>query len=126
MMYRDFGDIGLAAMDNHWCFSNWTIYIPRYIGITSALDDAAKCYLDCKLAFADPTDANLLAVQTSKLKAFNSVRLALETKGSRPVKENMLLAVHMLYVVEVSHGDRSGGNFRDKSGLTQMLGLDAA
>lgn len=110
MMYRDLGDIGIAAMDNHWCFSSWTIYIPRYIGITPALDDAAKCYLDCKLAFADPTDANLLAVQTSKFKAFNSVRLALETKGSRPAKGNILLAVHLLYVVEVSHVDRSGGN----------------
>jgi hypothetical protein len=110
MMYRDLGDIGIAATDNHWCFSNWTINIPRYIGITPALDDAAKCYLDRKSAFADPTDATLLAVQTSKFKAFNSVRLALETEGSRSVKGNILLAVQMLYVVEVSHRDRSGVN----------------
>jgi hypothetical protein len=125
MAYRDLGDTGIAAMDNFWCFRNWTIHIPRYIGTSLALDDAAKCYLDCKLALADPTNTNLLAVQTSNFKAVNSVRLALETKGSRPVQVNIILAVHLLYMVEVSLGNRSGDSCLDEYRLTYMLGLDA-
>jgi hypothetical protein len=116
----------IAAMDTFWCFRDWTIDIPRYIGTRLALDDAAKCYLDCKLAFADPTDTNFLAVQTSKFKAVNTVHLALETKGSRLVRDNILLAVQLLYLVEVSHQNRSGVKYLDECGLTYMLGLDVA
>ncbi len=104
LMYRDRGEIGIAVVDTFWCSRNWTSIIPRHIGTSPALDEAAKCYLDCKLALANPTDTNLLAVQTSKFKAINSVRLALHTKKSQPVQGNILLAVHLLYMVEVSHG----------------------
>ena len=124
-MYRDLGDTGIADMAN-WCFRSWTICIPRYMGTSLALDDAAKCYLACKLAVADPTNTNLLAVRISNAKAVNSVRLALETKGSRPVRGNILLAVFLLYMVEVSYGNRSGDNYLDECGLTYILGLDVA
>lgn len=103
MMYRDLGNVGNVAIDSHRFFTHWTAYVPRYIGISPALDDAAKCYLDCRLAFVNPTDTNLLAVQTSKFKGINSVRLALEIKGSRPEKGDVLIAVYLLYMVEVSH-----------------------
>jgi hypothetical protein len=123
-MYPRVGKTGSAAMDTLWCFRNWTICIPRYIGTSLALDDAVKCYLDCKLAFADPTDINRLTVQTSNFKAVNSVRLALETKGSQPIHGDILLAVHMLYVVEVSNKNRTGDNYSDKRRLTCVVGLD--
>jgi hypothetical protein len=110
MMSKDFEDAAIAAIaatDDFWYFKNWAIEIPRYIGASMALDDAAKCYLNCKLAFANPTDMNLLAVQSSKFKAVSSVRLALEMKASRPVEDNILIAVHLLYIIEVCHGNRS-------------------
>jgi len=101
MMSRDMEDASVTAMSTPWCFNNWTISIPRYIGANVALDNAMMCYLDCKLAVANPMDANLHAVQTSKFKAVHSIRLALDTKESS--QTNILLAVQLLYMVEVSY-----------------------
>lgn len=126
LMYRDLGDEDITAMEPFWCFRDWTIDVPRYLGTSLALDDAAKCYLACKMAFVDPTDINRLAFQTSNSKAVNSVRLALGTKWSRPIHGSMLLAVYMLYIVEVSCSNRSGENSSDRHRLSFMSGLDVA
>ena len=101
MMRRDMKNTDVSAMSTAWCFKDWTISIPQYIGTSAALDDAMKCYLDCKLAFANPMNTTLLAAQVSKFKAVRSIRLALETNGSSPVQTNILLAVQLLYMVEV-------------------------
>ncbi|PMD37684.1 hypothetical protein L207DRAFT_636341 [Hyaloscypha variabilis F] len=99
-IYQDLEDTAISTVDPSWCFKDWTISVTRYIGTSLALDDAVKCYLDCRVAFANPTDINLLASHSSKFKAIHSIRLALKTEGSQPPQSNLLLAVQLLYMVE--------------------------
>jgi len=121
-MYQDLEDTAISTVDPSWCFKDWTISVTRYIGISLALDDAVKCYLDCRVAFANPTDINLLASHTSKFKAVHSIRLALKTKGSQPPQSDLLLAVQLLYMVEVSLRCRVGEESLDECWLIQRQG----
>ncbi|KAE9364263.1 hypothetical protein N431DRAFT_563618 [Stipitochalara longipes BDJ] len=121
MMNRDFRETAFFDTDTSWCFKNWTISIPQYIGTSLALDDAANCYLDCTLAFANPTATNLLSVQASKFKAVQSVRLALEAKGSQPVQSNILLAVQLLYMVEALMLESHSTMVTHVKGLSSLL-----
>ena len=100
-MGKDLECSSITAREDSCWFQNRIVYIQQYIGTSPALDNAVQCYLHCKLVIASPTGSTLLALQTSKIKALSSVRSALERRESRLVQTNILLAVQLLYMVEV-------------------------
>ncbi|KIW26151.1 uncharacterized protein PV07_09271 [Cladophialophora immunda] len=82
-------------------YGGWSTYVPCYLGRSEAVSNAARCFMECRQTLANQTETNLRALELSNVDAVRSIRQALETRGSPPCKGDILLAVQLLYVVEV-------------------------
>lgn len=82
-------------------YKMWEICVPQYIGRSQAINYAARCFMDCKQAFANPTIANMKAVRISNVAAVKGIRIALTEGGQTSCGGDILLGIQMLYMVEV-------------------------
>ncbi|KAH8891183.1 hypothetical protein GQ53DRAFT_151337 [Thozetella sp. PMI_491] len=78
----------------------WSLHIPQLIGKSRAINDAARCFMDCKLALANPSDVNIRAAESSNVAAVGSVRLALIESGPQSCTNELFLSIQILVVVE--------------------------
>lgn len=82
-------------------YGGWSTCVTLYIGRSEAVDKAARCFMDGRQAMANPTTTNLKALRLSNADAIATIRKVLETNRSQSCKGDILLAIQLLYAVEV-------------------------
>jgi hypothetical protein len=83
-------------------YGAWTLLVGQYMEHSPALRNSAQCFIDCRRALSVPTDVNLAAVRSSNNDAIRSICAALDINSTRACSGDILIAVQILYVVEVS------------------------
>jgi hypothetical protein len=83
------------------CYAGWTEFVPYYLGRSDAVDKAAQSFMDSIQATTSPTETNIGILRASNAAAICSIRGVLASGGHKPCKGDVLLAIQMLYMVEV-------------------------
>ena len=84
--------------DTRYVLSNWMSFVFCRIGHSDVLDLSVDCFLKAIVTYVNKTQENLAITDAANVKALRSVRATLTSKEVQP---DLLLAICLIYQVEV-------------------------
>ncbi len=87
--------------DTNYILSNWMRPVPWRIGQSATVDSAVDCFLHCVVAFEHTTSENIAKTHATNARALRKIRAACDADKSAVSGGDVLLAICLLFHVEV-------------------------
>jgi hypothetical protein len=87
--------------DTKYVLGDWAGFVPRCIGRSDVIDAALDCFLNSTVAYVYRTPRHHTTTYSSNSQTFQRLRVAILASRSELVQNDVLIAINLLYLVEV-------------------------